>query len=52
MWSVASIAHHLAVADQAIELELSATLLGKRAVVQRLSGSLQVDITKTRSLLG
>lgn len=36
----------------AIALELSATLLGKRAVAQRLCGSLQVDITKTRSLLG
>ena len=29
-------------------LELSATLLGKRAVAQRLCGSLQIDITKTR----
>jgi len=36
----------------AIALEMSATLLGKRAVAQRLCGSLQVDITKTRSLLG
>jgi UDP-glucose 4-epimerase len=36
----------------AIALELSATLLGKRAVAQRLCGSLQVDMTKTRSLLG
>lgn len=36
----------------AIVLGLSATLLGKRAVAQRLCGSLQVDITKTRSLLG
>ena len=52
LWSVVSIAPHLAVADQAIEFELSATLLDKRAVVQRLSGSLQVDITKRHSLLG
>lgn len=36
----------------AIALEMSATLLGKRAVAQRLCGSLRVDITKTRSLLG
>jgi len=33
-------------------LELGASLLGKRAVVQRLCGSLQVDIEKTRRLLG
>lgn len=33
-------------------LELGATLLGKRAVAQRLCGSLQVDITKTRRVLG
>lgn len=33
-------------------LELGATILGKRAVAQRLCGSLQVDITKTHSLLG
>ncbi|HEK1688075.1 TPA: SDR family oxidoreductase [Pseudomonas putida] len=33
-------------------LELAATLLGKRALSQRLCGSLQVDIEKTRSLLG
>lgn len=33
-------------------LEWGATLLGKRAVAQRLCGSLQVDITKTRRLLG
>jgi nucleoside-diphosphate-sugar epimerase len=33
-------------------LELGATLLGKRDVAQRLCGSLQVDISKTRQLLG
>lgn len=33
-------------------LQLCATLLGKRDVVQRLCGSLQIDITKTRCLLG
>lgn len=33
-------------------LSLCATLLGKRAVAQRLLGSLQVDISKTRELLG
>ena len=33
-------------------LEWGATLLGKRAVAQRLCGSLQVDIDKTRHLLG
>ena len=33
-------------------LELCATLLSKRAVAQRLSGSLQVDIAKTCRLLG
>lgn len=33
-------------------LELGATLLGKRDVAQRLCGSLQVDIAKTRRLLG
>jgi UDP-glucose 4-epimerase len=32
-------------------LELGAALLGKRAVAQRLCGSLQVDIEKTRNLL-
>ncbi|PWE47455.1 UDP-glucose 4-epimerase family protein [Pseudomonas prosekii] len=32
-------------------LEKSAQLLGKRALSQRLCGSLQVDITKTRELL-
>ena len=33
-------------------LQLGATLLGKKAVAQRLLGSLQVDITKTRNVLG
>jgi len=33
-------------------LEWGATLVGKRAVAQRLCGSLQVDINKTRQLLG
>ncbi len=33
-------------------LELGTSLLGKRAVAQRLCGSLQVDIEKTRRLLG
>ena len=33
-------------------LKWGAALLGKRAVVQRLCGSLQLDITKTRRLLG
>jgi UDP-glucose 4-epimerase len=33
-------------------LEWGATLFGKRAVAQRLCGSLQVDINKTRQLLG
>ncbi len=33
-------------------LEWGATVLGKRAVAQRLCGSLQVDIEKTRRLLG
>lgn len=33
-------------------LELVAAILGKRAVAQRLCGSLQVDIEKTRRLLG
>lgn len=33
-------------------LELGASLLGKGAVAQRLCGSLQVDIEKTRRLLG
>jgi nucleoside-diphosphate-sugar epimerase len=33
-------------------LEWGATLLGKRSLAQRLCGSLQVDIEKTRRLLG
>jgi nucleoside-diphosphate-sugar epimerase len=33
-------------------LEGGAAMLGKRALSQRLCGSLQVDITKTRNLLG
>jgi nucleoside-diphosphate-sugar epimerase len=33
-------------------LKLGALLLGKPALVQRLCGSLQVDISKTRQLLG
>ncbi|MCQ4314766.1 SDR family oxidoreductase [Stutzerimonas zhaodongensis] len=33
-------------------LQIGATLLGKKAMAQRLLGSLQVDITKTRGLLG
>ncbi|SEA11234.1 NAD dependent epimerase/dehydratase family protein [Desulfuromusa kysingii] len=33
-------------------LEWGATLLGKRALAQRLCGSLQVDISKTREVLG
>lgn len=36
----------------AFVLEWGAALLGKRAVAQRLCGSLQVDIDKTRRLLG
>lgn len=32
-------------------LQVGASLLGKRAVAQRLCGSLQLDITKTRQLL-
>lgn len=36
----------------AFVLDLSASLLGKRAVAQRLCGSLQVDIEKTHRLLG
>jgi nucleoside-diphosphate-sugar epimerase len=32
-------------------LQIGASLLGKRAVAQRLCGSLQLDITKTRQLL-
>src|SRR5690554_3772310 len=33
-------------------LQLGATLLGKKAMAQRLLGSLQVDITKNRDVLG
>lgn len=33
-------------------LRAAATLLGKRDVAQRLLGSLQVDISKTREMLG
>ena len=33
-------------------LKLAATMLGKREMAQRLCGSLQVDISKTRRLLG
>jgi nucleoside-diphosphate-sugar epimerase len=33
-------------------LETGGSLLGKRAVVQRLCGSLQVDISKTQTMLG
>jgi nucleoside-diphosphate-sugar epimerase len=33
-------------------LETGLTLLGKRAIAQRLCGNLQVDISKTRDLLG
>ncbi|MBE0509028.1 MAG: nucleoside-diphosphate sugar epimerase, partial [Marinospirillum sp.] len=33
-------------------LKLAATLLGKKAVADRLLGSLQVDISKARILLG
>ena len=33
-------------------LEVIASMLGKREVVQRLCGNLQVDITKARTLLG
>lgn len=36
----------------AILIKAAARLLGKRAVSQRLLGSLQVDISKTRELLG
>jgi len=36
----------------AFALEFGAALVGKRAVAQRLCGSLQVDIEKTRRLLG
>lgn len=33
-------------------LEIGATLIGKRTIVQRLCGTLQVDISKARVLLG
>ncbi|MDP3745353.1 MAG: hypothetical protein Q8Q76_13600 [Methylotenera sp.] len=33
-------------------IEVGAAMLGKRAVVQRLCGNLQVDITKAQTLLG
>lgn len=33
-------------------LELAATIFGKRAMARRLLGSLQVDMSKTRNLLG
>ena len=33
-------------------LEAGAAILGRRALAQRLCGSLQVDISKTRELLG
>ena len=33
-------------------LKLAATMVGKQDVAQRLCGSLQVDIEKTRQLLG
>jgi nucleoside-diphosphate-sugar epimerase len=36
----------------AVVLETGAALLGRRSVAQRLCGSLQVDIEKTRRLLG
>jgi nucleoside-diphosphate-sugar epimerase len=36
----------------ALVLECSAAVLGKRDVMQRLCGSLQVDVTKTRQILG
>jgi nucleoside-diphosphate-sugar epimerase len=36
----------------AFVLKWGAEMLGKRDIVQRLCGSLQVDITKTRNLLG
>jgi nucleoside-diphosphate-sugar epimerase len=36
----------------ALVLEWGAAMLGKRDVAQRLCGTLQVDITKTRHLLG
>lgn len=36
----------------AVMLQLAATAVGKKAVAQRLLGSLQVDISKARELLG
>jgi nucleoside-diphosphate-sugar epimerase len=33
-------------------LEAGAAMVGKRAMMQRLCGNLQVDISKTRTLLG
>nr|WP_321391905.1 hypothetical protein [uncultured Desulfuromusa sp.] len=33
-------------------LEFAAALIGKKAIAQRLCGSLQVDISKARDLLG
>jgi nucleoside-diphosphate-sugar epimerase len=42
----------LLVPVSALVLEWGATVLGKREVAQRLCGSLQVDMTKTRQLLG
>jgi len=33
-------------------IEFSAALVGKKDIAQRLCGNLQVDITKTRTLLG
>lgn len=33
-------------------LETTLNLLGKQAIAQRLCGNLQVDITKTKELLG
>lgn len=36
----------------AVLLKLAAIMVGKRAMAQRLLGSLQVDITKTREVLG
>ncbi|MCB5184131.1 SDR family oxidoreductase [Methylobacillus gramineus] len=36
----------------AVLLSASLTILGKKTIAQRLLGSLQVDISKTRSLLG
>jgi UDP-glucose 4-epimerase len=36
----------------AVLLSAAARLLGKRSLAQRLCGSLQVDIAKTRAVLG